>query len=166
MTTTGAPMEEAIWTSGDANPPPTAEATKPEQPLAEEPFERVADAKDANIENTVDKDAADAKYMEEGNAQHSSMQRSASSWTESSDESSHSDAASHKSVIVERRKWSEKINPLKKKHVPPIPNNSGPSPEYTAGFISLLTFQWMAPLMNVCRKINVCIVAVRYTDMT
>lgn len=142
-------MEEQLWTSGDANPPPAA-PVKQSQPLAEEPMERVANEKDANIENVVDKDAADAKDMEEGKTRRDHMERSTSSWTESSAGSSAADAASHKSVIVERKKWSEKINPLKKKHAPPIPNEQGPSPEYTANFWSLLTFQWMAPLMNVC----------------
>lgn len=139
-------MEESVWTSGDRNAPPTAEATHPE-PLAEEPMERVADPKHSNIENVVDNDAVDAKAMEEGKAQRDPMERSTSSWTGSGD--SDKSEGSDKKMTVERKKWSEKINPLKRKHVPAIPGVKGPSPEYTANFWSRLTFQWMAPLMNV-----------------
>ena len=48
----------------------------------------------------------------------------------------------------QKRSWSRTLNPLKSKHVPPVPTERGISREYTAGFFSRLTFQWMAPMMR------------------
>lgn len=145
MTTTGAPIPEKVWTSGDANPPPDTDALRPE-PVAEEPFERVADAKDANIENVVDKDMVDAKALEEGKSdgRQEQFERSSSGWSSSNSDSSKN------AVPPAKQSWSEKINPLKKKNKPPIPQERTVCPEYNASFFSLLTFQWMAPIMSVC----------------
>ena len=43
--------------------------------------------------------------------------------------------------------WSEKLNPLKRGKIPPIPKERVVSREYNAGFFSMLTFQWINPLM-------------------
>ena len=45
--------------------------------------------------------------------------------------------------------WHHKINPLKWGKPAEVPDERRISREYTAGFFSLLTFQWMAPLMTV-----------------
>jgi len=153
MTSTGAPVEERIWTSGTTSAPTDDNAIR-SQPVAEEPFERVSDAKHSNIENVVDKDGAKAKAMEEGHSGRSELERSTSSWTSSSAESNGSD--SQKSIVQEKQTWSEKLNPLKRKHKPPIPRERGVCPEYNANFWSLLTFQWMAPLMHVSNVDVVC----------
>ena len=47
-----------------------------------------------------------------------------------------------------KRPWYKRLNPLKWSKEPPIPKQRTVSPEYTAGFFSLLTFQWMGPLMT------------------
>ena len=44
--------------------------------------------------------------------------------------------------------WYKRLNPLKPSRKPPIPNERTVSREYGASFLSLLTFQWMAPLMS------------------
>ena len=50
---------------------------------------------------------------------------------------------------VKRKKpWYKRLNPLKKSVKPPIPKERTTSREYGASFLSLLTFQWMAPLMS------------------
>ncbi|KAL1304864.1 hypothetical protein AAFC00_003788 [Neodothiora populina] len=148
MTTTGAPVPESVWTSGDANPPPEANAITA-QPVAEEPFERVADEKHANVENVVDKDAAEAKALEDGKlGQRYPIARSTSNWTSSGDSSITVQSEKH-STPTEKRSWSTKLNPFKMKHPPPIPQERTVCPEYNAGFFSLLTFQWMAPIMEV-----------------
>ncbi|KAH7033322.1 ATP-binding cassette transporter protein YOR1-like protein [Microdochium trichocladiopsis] len=48
--------------------------------------------------------------------------------------------------------WYKTPNPLRWGKVPPIPDERQVSREYTAGFWSKLTFQWMAPIMNVGYK--------------
>lgn len=45
--------------------------------------------------------------------------------------------------------WLDRANPLKRSNKPPVPTERDVSREYGAGFFSLLTFQWMAPLMSV-----------------
>ncbi|EOD49308.1 putative abc multidrug transporter protein [Neofusicoccum parvum UCRNP2] len=45
--------------------------------------------------------------------------------------------------------WLDRANPLKKSNKPPVPTQRDVSREHGAGFFSLLTFQWMAPLMSV-----------------
>ena len=42
----------------------------------------------------------------------------------------------------------KRMNPLKRRRKPPVPKERTISREYGAGFLSLLTFQWMAPLMS------------------
>jgi hypothetical protein len=48
-----------------------------------------------------------------------------------------------------KKPWYKEPNPLKWGSIPPMPKERGPSREYSAGFFSRLTFQWMAPLMEV-----------------
>ncbi|KAL9042596.1 MAG: hypothetical protein Q9214_003730, partial [Letrouitia sp. 1 TL-2023] len=53
------------------------------------------------------------------------------------------------SVTVPPKPWYERLNPLKRRTPPPIPKERIVSREYNAGFFSMLTFQWMAPIMHV-----------------
>ncbi|OCT54510.1 Oligomycin resistance ATP-dependent permease [Cladophialophora carrionii] len=54
-------------------------------------------------------------------------------------------------VEPERAPWRYRINPLRR-NPPPIPEERAVSREYNAGFFSLLTFQWMNPLMTTGYK--------------
>ncbi|KAL5340177.1 P-loop containing nucleoside triphosphate hydrolase protein [Aspergillus crustosus] len=49
-----------------------------------------------------------------------------------------------------KKKWYRRltINPLRLQKVPPVPDHRTPSREHGASFLSLATFQWMAPLMK------------------
>lgn len=49
----------------------------------------------------------------------------------------------------ENRPWSHRLNPLKTKVMPPIPEERQPSREATAGFLSQIFFNWITPLMHV-----------------
>lgn len=49
----------------------------------------------------------------------------------------------------EKKPWYKKLNPLKWGKEPPVPKERIVSREYGASFLSMLTFQWMAPLMAV-----------------
>ena len=44
--------------------------------------------------------------------------------------------------------WYKRLNPLKRSRRPQVPKERTVSREHGAGFFSLLTFQWMAPLMS------------------
>jgi ATP-binding cassette, subfamily C (CFTR/MRP), member 1 len=45
--------------------------------------------------------------------------------------------------------WYRTPNPLRWGGIPPIPDERIVSPEYKAGFLSLLTFDWITPMMVV-----------------
>ena len=60
-----------------------------------------------------------------------------------------SDGGEQEETPPRKRTWGEKLNPLKHKTIPPVPKERKPSREHGAGFFSLLTFQWIAPLMSV-----------------
>lgn len=47
-----------------------------------------------------------------------------------------------------KKPWYRSLNPLKRRIPPPIPKERIVSREYTAGLLSKLTWQWMAPLMH------------------
>lgn len=57
-------------------------------------------------------------------------------------------AESHTNAPQKRKPWYRRLNPLKRSIKPPIPKERRVSREYGASFLSLLTFQWMAPLMS------------------
>ena len=48
-----------------------------------------------------------------------------------------------------KKPWYKRLNPLKGSKKPPVPKERIVSREYGASFLSLLTFQWMAPIMRV-----------------
>ena len=48
------------------------------------------------------------------------------------------------------RRWYSKLNPLRLRRPPPIPEERTVSREQGAGIFSQATFQWMSPLMMVC----------------
>ena len=47
------------------------------------------------------------------------------------------------------KRWYKKLNPLRWGGIPPVPETRQVSREYNAPFLSLVYFQWMAPLMTV-----------------
>ncbi|KAI1429461.1 ABC transporter family protein [Xylaria sp. FL1777] len=53
---------------------------------------------------------------------------------------------------VSKKPWYKTPNPLLWGSIPPVPKEKLESGEARAGFFSKLTFQWMAPLMNVGYK--------------
>ncbi|KAF1965754.1 multidrug resistance-associated protein 5 [Bimuria novae-zelandiae CBS 107.79] len=63
-----------------------------------------------------------------------------------------SEVSDTKSSVNGKKKWYKRLNPLKWGAKPPIPETRLPSREYSAGLLSRLTFQWMAPLMVVGYK--------------
>ncbi|MCJ1477980.1 hypothetical protein MMC13_006655 [Lambiella insularis] len=52
------------------------------------------------------------------------------------------------STAPPKKPWYKHVNPLKWRPKPPVPKERIVSREYKASFLSLLTFQWMAPLMS------------------
>ncbi|KAF2474597.1 multidrug resistance-associated protein 5 [Lindgomyces ingoldianus] len=124
--------KEKDWRLNDTEV--VAESKKEYGPIVTEPLETVGTEKElkANIE----------KRSTRGNL--SRLQSSTSGVTDFSD-----DVSSAKSSRSAKKKWYKRMNPLKWGAKPPIPDSRQVCREYNAGWFSLLTFQWMAPLMTV-----------------
>ncbi|KAJ5579757.1 uncharacterized protein N7459_005742 [Penicillium hispanicum] len=50
---------------------------------------------------------------------------------------------------VQKKKWHQKLNPLRWQEPPPVPEERTVSREYGASVLSTMYFQWMSPLMKV-----------------
>ncbi|KAJ9492575.1 hypothetical protein VN97_g667 [Penicillium thymicola] len=50
---------------------------------------------------------------------------------------------------VQKKKWYRRLNPLRMQKIPSVPTERSVSHEHGASFFSVLSFQWMAPLMKV-----------------
>lgn len=61
--------------------------------------------------------------------------------------------------------WYRRLNALKSRGEIPVPKERTVSREYGAGFFSMLTFQWMAPLMKVHLLLQ-AIATILYADPT
>lgn len=52
--------------------------------------------------------------------------------------------------VSQKSSFLSRLRPREWRKKAPVPLERGVNPEYTAGFLSLLTFQWINPLMMVC----------------
>lgn len=71
-----------------------------------------------------------------------------SSSLSSSGSDDHHDAPAKPNGRQTKSKWYRKLNPLRLQKIPPVPKERTVSREYGANFFSIITFQWMAPLMH------------------
>ncbi|EEA21837.1 ATP-binding cassette transporter yor1 [Talaromyces marneffei ATCC 18224] len=53
-----------------------------------------------------------------------------------------------KEATAQKRKWYRKLNPLRLRKIPPVPEERSVSHEYGTNILSVILFQWMSPLMN------------------
>jgi ABC-type multidrug transport system fused ATPase/permease subunit len=52
-------------------------------------------------------------------------------------------------VVVQKKKWYRRLNPMRLQKIPSVPTERSVSREYGASFFSIISFQWMSPLMKV-----------------
>ncbi|KAH8664304.1 P-loop containing nucleoside triphosphate hydrolase protein [Xylariales sp. PMI_506] len=86
---------------------------------------------------------------EEKRAEREEIQRTQSHAT---DASGITRTTTRTSVPAKSKPWYKQPNPLRWGKIPPVPQERAPSREYSAGFFSRLTFQWMAPFMDTGYK--------------
>lgn len=60
-----------------------------------------------------------------------------------------SEAKEEGSIPSAKRTWLSRLDPLKRRRPPPIPDERIESPEYRANFASLITWHWINHLMFV-----------------
>ncbi|KAK8017660.1 hypothetical protein PG993_013986 [Apiospora rasikravindrae] len=129
---------------------PVDKETKPADPLAEANAptnaEEVApDVSDNDAEDEIRHQSEPIQTRQE----RQEMKRTQSQATEFSNLTRETSRAS---VPPKSKPWYKQPNPLRWGSIPPVPTERQVSREYNAGFLSRLTFQWMAPLMNVGYK--------------
>jgi ATP-binding cassette, subfamily C (CFTR/MRP), member 1 len=134
----------------EQDPHTALQSTRTPEPVDDEPLTRNGSS-EHDIEKVVpDKEYGELKVQNSGNgvkrpSDMSRIQSGVSAVTSITED----DSASQKSVHQGKRKWYRRLNPLKRSRKPPVPESRRVSREHDAGFFSLLTFQWMAPLMAV-----------------
>ena len=115
-----------------------AELAPREEPVIIEPLQQVGTKQDLE-KNGLNQSE---KYTSRQNTNESSFS--------SRSDSSHESKAKAKGAP--RPPWHHKINPLRSRNIPPVPEKRAASREQTATFLSLLTFQWINPLMTIGYK--------------
>jgi ATP-binding cassette, subfamily C (CFTR/MRP), member 1 len=123
-------------------------------PKAPDPNTAIAAKELAIDDKEIDDDLAieiEKEKAEDGEIQHGKgAVRSELKLTKSyATDTSAATGATAPSKPPEKQSWHRKLNPLRWGGIPPVPEERQVSREYTAGFLSLVTFQWMAPLMSV-----------------
>ncbi|KFZ13175.1 hypothetical protein V501_03838 [Pseudogymnoascus sp. VKM F-4519 (FW-2642)] len=101
-------------------------------------FEK-AESHDSDVGFERTKSAAEAKPIGEPLAPYATSASGAS-------------AATTMPTVEEKKPWYKTPNPMRWGSIPPIPEERQVSREATAGWFSLLTFQWMAPVMTAGYK--------------
>ncbi|TKA56539.1 hypothetical protein B0A55_11726, partial [Friedmanniomyces simplex] len=122
------------------------------EPLTEGPLAVDSSKSSSNEEKVVEKEVAEDSSSsndddeKDRNIVRPAVERTHSTWTTTSAATS---IARPEEQPPRKQTWGEKLNPLKHKTLPPIPEQRAVSREYGAGFFNKLYFQWMAPLMSV-----------------
>ncbi|USP75306.1 hypothetical protein yc1106_02580 [Curvularia clavata] len=114
---------------GLADPQAAAENPTEYEPIRTEPSEKVPQDKGDGSRGTL-----------------SRLQSSTSAYSEASDAESNTTKSTQ-----QKKPFYKRLNILKN-NPPPVPKARTVSPEYTAGFLSRLTWQWMQPIMAVGYK--------------
>jgi ATP-binding cassette subfamily C (CFTR/MRP) protein 1 len=119
-------------------------------------LEAVAPEKEFNYENVVERegDETDLSNQNDGKQEyrgaHRLIERTLSNQIMTKEKSVASSASRSDAVQAPReRTLKEKLNPFKRKNLPPVPAERVVTRECQAGFFSALYFQWIAPLMSV-----------------
>ena len=121
-----------------ADPMGTAQTTNNREPVATEPLRYVGSESDLSSSGAE-------KEKEKSKRGKREMDRTLTTTTTASSFVPDPSAAEP----AEKKPWYKRLNPLKRSRKPPVPKERIVSREYGANFFSMLTFQWMAPIMSV-----------------
>ncbi|SMR55073.1 unnamed protein product [Zymoseptoria tritici ST99CH_1E4] len=150
-----APDAEKAWTADNTATAGPYDIHEP-RPIAEEPLDqpgsdRGLDEKAQQFEAVEESSSQDGSddFRKEINRDRTPLKRERSNWTTDTGVTSIATSYHPEDEPPQKKTWTRKLNPLKSKTLPPIPKERLTSREYQAGFFSLLTFQWIAPLMGV-----------------
>ncbi|KAI2779477.1 ATP-binding cassette transporter protein YOR1-like protein [Daldinia loculata] len=121
--------------------------TKPADPLTD--VNNTANSEPASVYEDPDEEIRRQEESDEKRAGREELKHTQSYAT---DTSAITRTTSRASVPVTKKPWYKTPNPLRWGSIPPVPKERQVSREYKASFWSKLTFQWMAPMMDVGYK--------------
>jgi ATP-binding cassette subfamily C (CFTR/MRP) protein 1 len=124
---------------GQTDPVAASNATE-----IDEPLDTTGEEKDF-IEATSPEDSSSHSGSEKGDIEKEKrpdLQQTKSYATSAS-------ALTEPRVEEPEKRWYKKLNPLRWGGIPPVPETRQVCREYNAPFLSLVYFQWIAPLMSV-----------------
>lgn len=125
---------------GPTDPVASANATDSDEPLAVD-----GEEKDF-IESTSPPDSASHSLSEK---EHVEREKKPQLQQTKSYATSNSAVTRTESNVEPPKPWYKNYNPLRWGGIPPVPETRQVCREYNAPFLSLVYFQWMAPLMSV-----------------
>lgn len=124
--------------------------TKPADPLTD--VNNTADSEPATPVSVYNDPEEEIRRHEEPDEKRADREELKHTQSYATDTSAVTRTTSRASVPKAKKPWYKEPNPLRWGSIPPVPKERQVSREYKAGFLSKLTFQWMAPLMNVGYK--------------
>ncbi|KXT18138.1 hypothetical protein AC579_7720 [Pseudocercospora musae] len=147
-----APEADRPWTSTTSETAVLGD-TSHSEPGAEEPLERVGPERELDEEKVVDYEVVEESSSQDGSEfekkqQRPHIERTRSTWTDTSYAATEPEQDAHAST-PRKHTWTERLNPLRRRERIPVPDERQSSREHQAGFFSVLTFQWISPLMGV-----------------
>ncbi|KAM5342534.1 hypothetical protein ACJ41O_013500 [Fusarium nematophilum] len=111
-------------------------------------LDRPIDSDEEGIEKVQEMDDEDEKRIKNHNIEDGSKGAELQEVRTAASAATTATRATTRSGTPEKKPWHKKLNPLRWGSPPPAPDRRMTSREYKAGFFSLLTFEWMAPLMT------------------
>ncbi|KAI1377370.1 ATP-binding cassette transporter protein YOR1-like protein [Hypoxylon crocopeplum] len=124
--------------------------SKPADPLTE--VDNTADSEPSSPVSVYDDPEEEIRRHEESDEKRVDREELKRTQSYATDASAITRTTSRASAPPPKKPWYKTPNPLRWGPIPPVPKERQVSREYKASFLSKLTFQWMAPLMNVGYK--------------
>ena len=130
-----------------SDPVAAAQAPMATDPVTTTTLENLATESQATLRPESQQQEDKVKYQEDSDGDVTPYRTSTSATTTS--DMSVTSADTIQTAPLKVKPWYKRLNPLKRSTKPPFAKERATSREYQAGFFSLLTFQWMAPLMSL-----------------
>jgi ATP-binding cassette subfamily C (CFTR/MRP) protein 1 len=127
----------------------------------DEPLDLASEEKDF-IEVTTPGDSASHSLSEKGHVEKEDK-RPALQQTKSYATTTSAVTRTESNVQPPKKPWYKNYNPLRWGGIPPVPETRQVCREYNAPFLSLVYFQWMAPLMSVSASeaaVQICLILI------
>ncbi|KAI9834194.1 MAG: hypothetical protein M1838_005549 [Thelocarpon superellum] len=133
----------------DAALDPETVATMPEAVDRAEPRATEPQASTINVVTDLESSTDDLEHDPEKKSLEITQQTTTRSTALSEiSETEQSTSRGASTATHKKKPWYKRLNPLKRSRKPPVPTERTVCREYGAPFLSLMTFQWMAPLMS------------------